>query len=109
MITWIQEKLKETDDLAAIAGSLVDTCLMRGSTDNMTAMLVQLVDGESYDKARIAARNSMFADPPQEDPEYIPGPFYYGEGDESFQYAYKEDAIRAGYALRTPISAYTTF
>jgi len=83
VIKFIAEQLKHTDDLAMICALVLDECLKRGSRDNMTAMIVQFVDGTSYAK----------------DPEYIPGAYFTGESDSKFQDAYAKDALSAGFTL----------
>jgi len=92
--TWIHTALanpsfaiKDGPDLAMVVARLLDTCLLRGSTDNMTAILIQLANGDEYNAK----------------PEYIPGPFYYGEGDSQFREAYKEDAAKSGVSLESAL------
>lgn len=50
----------------------------------MSAMIVQLKDGQQYDQEKI---------------EYIPGPWFGGDKDTKFQSAYATDALAAGYTL----------
>jgi len=85
VIKWVADKLAETDDLAIICASVLDECLKRGSRDNMSAMIIQFVDGTSYHR---------------EDTEYLPGPWYAEEGDTKFQEAYIKDAKDSGYSLQ---------
>jgi len=83
VIKFISEQLKQTDDLAIICAAVLDECLKRGSRDNMSAMIIQFIDGTSY----------------QQSTEYVPGP-YWREGFEGkFQEAYTKDAQAAGYTL----------
>jgi len=84
VIQWIREKMATTNDLADICCKLLDECLNRGSKDNMSAMLVQFIDGSDYE---------------QEKNEYIPGPWFIGDRDNKFQEAYVSDAKAAGYEL----------
>jgi serine/threonine protein phosphatase PrpC len=83
VIKFVQEKMEETDDIAWICALVLDECLKRGSRDNMSAMIVQFVDGTAYAK----------------DPEYLPGPYYSDDGDSKFQEAYMKDAQEAGFSL----------
>jgi serine/threonine protein phosphatase PrpC len=83
VIKYISDQLTQTDDLAVICASVLDECLKRGSRDNMSAMIIQFVDGTSYVKAA----------------EYIPGQYYSSENDSKFQEAYKTDALAAGFTL----------
>jgi len=85
VIKWIADKLAETDDLAIICATVLDECLKRGSRDNMSALIIQFVDGTSYNK---------------EETEYLPGPWYAEEGDTKFQEAYIKDAKDSGYTLQ---------
>eukprot|EP01127_Copromyxa_protea_P006060 TRINITY_DN15871_c0_g1_i1.p1 TRINITY_DN15871_c0_g1~~TRINITY_DN15871_c0_g1_i1.p1 ORF type:complete len:372 (-),score=68.83 TRINITY_DN15871_c0_g1_i1:95-1072(-) len=85
-IDWVAKRLegKEDPDLAQVCAELLDECLVRGSHDNMSAMIVQLKDGTSYNQEKI---------------EYIPGPWFGGDKDTKFQAAYAADALAAGYTL----------
>jgi len=84
VIKYIAEHLQKTDDLATICAAVLDECLKRGSRDNMTAMIVQFLDG-----TQIHAK----------DPEYIPGIYYNSDNDQKFQEAYAKDAQLAGFSL----------
>jgi serine/threonine protein phosphatase PrpC len=84
VIKYIAEQLQKTDDLAIICAAVLDECLKRGSRDNMTAMIVQFVDG-----TQIHAK----------DPEYVPGVYYTSDNDQKFQEAYAKDAQLAGFSL----------
>jgi len=81
VVKWIYTKLEQTDDLAKICADLLDECLLRGSRDNMSAMIVQLKDGLSYNR----------------EDEFIPGPYHEGPRHNEFQEAYKNFAEYAGY------------
>jgi len=83
VIKFIADQLKHTDDLASICATVLDECLKRGSRDNMTAMIIQFVDGTSY------AREL----------EYIPGAYFSSETDAKFQEAYAKDAQAAGFSI----------
>jgi len=83
VIKFIADQLKQTDDLASICAAVIDESLKRGSRDNMTAMIVQFIDGTAYSK----------------DPEYIPGVYFSSENDSKFQEAYAKDALAAGFTL----------
>jgi len=89
VIKFIVEKLSETDDLAIICAQVLDECLKRGSRDNMSAMILQFVDGISYNR---------------EGTEYVPGPFHAEDGDTKFQEAYKKDALEAGFSLEAALN-----
>jgi len=84
VIKFIAEKLNETDDIAHVCAQVLDECLKRGSRDNMSAMIIQFVDGNSYHRDGI---------------EYVPGPYHSEDGDTKFQEAYRKDALEAGYNL----------
>jgi len=85
VIDWIAKKMdaSETPDLAVICGELLDECLTRGSHDNMSAMIIQFVDGVEYAKPV----------------EFVPGPWFDGDNDRKFQAAYTTDAATAGFTL----------
>jgi len=83
VVEWITEKLKKTDDIAMIMAELLDECVLRGSRDNMSAMLIQFKDGTDFDKPD----------------EYIPGPFFEGQKHQKFQDAYKQFAEKAGFTV----------
>jgi len=87
----IADQLKQSDDLAIICAAVLDECLKRGSRDNMTAMIVQFVDGTSYAKEK----------------EYVPGPYFSSENDSKFQEAYSKDAQSAGYTLEQALQKRT--
>jgi serine/threonine protein phosphatase PrpC len=84
VIKFISDQLKQTDDLALVCAAVLDECLKRGSRDNMSAMIVQFTDGTAY---------------AQNEPEYIPGPYFSEENDGKFQEAYAKDAQAAGFTL----------
>jgi len=81
VIKFISDQLKQNDDLAVISALVLDECLRRGSRDNMSAMIIQFIDGTEYAKPM----------------EYIPGPFE--QSDSRFQEAYTKDALAAGFTL----------
>jgi len=83
VIKWITDKLNQTDDLAKITADLLEECVMRGSRDNMSAMIIQLKDGTDYNREN----------------EYIPGPYHEGPRHQEFQDAYKLFAEHCGYSL----------
>jgi len=78
---WIIAKLEQTDDLAKICAELLDECLLRGSRDNMSAMIIQFKDGLNYNREN----------------EFIPGPYHEGPRHNEFQEAYKNFAEYAGF------------
>eukprot|EP01125_Pyxidicula_operculata_P001286 TRINITY_DN11187_c0_g1_i1.p1 TRINITY_DN11187_c0_g1~~TRINITY_DN11187_c0_g1_i1.p1 ORF type:complete len:355 (+),score=81.17 TRINITY_DN11187_c0_g1_i1:84-1148(+) len=84
VVKYVADKLNSTNDLAVICADLLEECLARGSKDNMSVMIIQFEDGESYN---------------QEGFEYRPGPYYNMEGDQKFMEAYERDASAAGYNL----------
>jgi len=80
---WISNKLKETDDLALILAQLLDECLLRGSRDNMSAILIQFKDGTDYER----------------EDDFIPGPYYEGPRHSEYQESYRLFAESAGYTV----------
>jgi len=89
VIKLVADKLADTNDLAFICAHVLDECLKRGSRDNMSAMIIQFVDGTSYHR---------------EGSEYVPGPWHAEEGDTKFQDAYTKDALAAGYTLQDALN-----
>lgn len=89
LIDFISDKLAETKqdfasaDLAKVCAQVLDECLKRGSRDNMSCMIVQFIDGSSFNHKN----------------EYIPGPYFLDDGDSKFRDAYQKDAEAAGYSL----------
>jgi serine/threonine protein phosphatase PrpC len=83
VIKFIADKLEHTNDTALICADVLEECLKRGSRDNMSAMIVQFVDGTDYAK----------------DTEFFPGPYFDQENDTKFQEAYVKDAKDAGFTL----------
>jgi len=61
----------------------LDECLKRGSRDNMSAMIIQFVDGTAYAQPK----------------EYVPGPYFSDEHSVKFQEAYRADAQAAGFSM----------
>jgi serine/threonine protein phosphatase PrpC len=90
VIKFIADQMKHTDDLAKICAEVLDECLKRGSRDNMSAMIVQFVDGTSYSKEQ----------------EYVPGPYFTQDNDSKFQEAYQKDALEAGFTLEQALKKY---
>jgi len=71
-IEFVRERLKKGEtDTAAVISDLLIQVLQKGSKDNMTAMVVQLKNGASYNK----------------EDEFLPGEWYEG-GNDTFQAAY---------------------
>jgi len=93
VIKFISDQLSQTDDIAVICAAVLDECLKRGSRDNMSAMLIQFVDGSSYGK----------------DTEYLPGPYFSGENDSKFQEAYTKDAQAAGFTIEQALQKRASF
>jgi len=90
VVEFIQDALK-TDmaaDPALIVASLLDEALSRGSTDNMTAILVLSQEGKTYH---------------QEEREYLPGNFAVDNNDmlekQDFLNAYQQNATHYGYTV----------
>lgn len=83
VVQYISEKLRETEDLAKITSDLLDECVNRGSKDNMSAMIIQLKDGTSYNSEN----------------EYVPGIYHEEQRFNDFQNAYKLFAEHAGYTV----------
>jgi len=90
VVEWITEKLKQTDDIAQVMAELLDECVLRGSRDNMSAMLIQFKDGTDYEKPD----------------EYIPGPYYEGQKHQKFQDAYRQFAEKAGFTMEDSFKKY---
>jgi serine/threonine protein phosphatase PrpC len=91
---YLDQKLKKNDDLAYIMGELLDECIMRGSKDNVTAILIQFENGTSYH---------------QQYDEFIPGPYPdVGKEDnvKAFKEAYQKNAQREGYDLNEALFLY---
>jgi len=93
VIKYISDQLSQTDDIAFICANVLDECLKRGSRDNMSAMIVQFVDGSIYGK----------------DTEYLPGPYFSGENDSKFQEAYTKDAQAAGFTIEQALQKRASF
>jgi protein phosphatase len=93
VVEWITNKMKETEDLAMIMADLLDECLLRGSRDNMSAMLIQFKDGRDYDK----------------EDEYIPGPYFEGQKHGKFQDAYQQFAEKGGLTVEESRKKYEEF
>eukprot|EP01126_Amoeba_proteus_P043602 TRINITY_DN4794_c0_g1_i11.p1 TRINITY_DN4794_c0_g1~~TRINITY_DN4794_c0_g1_i11.p1 ORF type:complete len:172 (+),score=37.18 TRINITY_DN4794_c0_g1_i11:808-1323(+) len=45
LVNWIATRLETTRNLGVVCGMVLNECLIRGSTDNMSAMLVKFEDG----------------------------------------------------------------
>lgn len=90
IIDFISAKLQETDDLASICADVLDSCLQKGSRDNMSAMIVQFKNGVDY--------NTGF--------EYLPGPYNSDPKHVKFQSAYASDAERNGFSLEEATALY---
>jgi len=90
VIKFVSDQMKHTDDIAKICAEVLEECLKRGSRDNMSAMIVQFIDGTSYDKEK----------------EYVPGPYFTQDNDSKFQEAYQKDALEAGYTLEEALKKY---
>jgi len=89
VIDWVAKKMETTDDLAQICADLLDECLERGSHDNMSAMIIQFVDGRDYER----------------EVEYVPGPYFQdSDNDKKFQSAYVADAEAAGFTLEKALA-----
>ena len=73
VITFVQTKLSQTNDLAAVASMVCDEAVARGSKDNISAMILQFADGTDYQNLT-------------EKVETLPGPFH--RRSEEFQKAY---------------------
>jgi len=84
VMKFISDNLEKTNDLAVVCANVLDECLRRGSRDNMSAMIVQFVNGEDYHSDKN---------------EYVPGTWHAEEGDSRFQEAYRKDASDSGYTL----------
>jgi len=88
VVQWISNQLTKTDDIAAICASVLDECLTRGSRDNMSCIIIQFVNGETYNR---------------QGHEFLPGPWHDEDGDTKFQEAYIKDAQEAGYTLQAAL------
>jgi len=90
VVEWISDRLKETNDIAQIMADLLDECVLRGSRDNMSAMLIQFKDGTDYERGD----------------EYVPGPYYEGPKHQKFQEAYRLFAEKGHCTLEESIKKY---
>jgi len=90
VVEWISDKLKETNDIAQVMAELLDECVVRGSRDNMSAMLVQFKDGTDYEKPD----------------EYVPGQYHEGPRHQKFQEAYKMFAEKYNCSLEESIKKF---
>eukprot|EP01130_Rhizamoeba_saxonica_P016597 TRINITY_DN76_c0_g1_i1.p1 TRINITY_DN76_c0_g1~~TRINITY_DN76_c0_g1_i1.p1 ORF type:complete len:349 (+),score=85.92 TRINITY_DN76_c0_g1_i1:51-1097(+) len=91
VVAYIEKQLKETDDLAVICSRLLDECLERGSKDNMSAILLQFQDGTDYSVDEV---------------EYVPGPYYEGYQNSTFQEAYRQYAEANGFSVASSRELY---
>jgi len=78
-LQFIHDHLKKTNDLAEILSELLSEVLKKGSKDNMSAMIIELKNGEDYSAPD----------------EFIPGK-WYNIGNETFQQGYETDCNRRG-------------
>eukprot|EP01012_Entosiphon_sulcatum_P064211 TRINITY_DN92992_c0_g1_i1.p1 TRINITY_DN92992_c0_g1~~TRINITY_DN92992_c0_g1_i1.p1 ORF type:complete len:436 (-),score=78.17 TRINITY_DN92992_c0_g1_i1:337-1644(-) len=81
VVDFIVSQFEITNDLGVIMSNLCDEALKRGSSDNMTAMLVQFADGRPFKAPR----------------EVVAGPFHPEKP--NFRKAYRGMADRAGITL----------
>eukprot|EP01006_Ploeotia_vitrea_P017222 TRINITY_DN48299_c0_g1_i1.p1 TRINITY_DN48299_c0_g1~~TRINITY_DN48299_c0_g1_i1.p1 ORF type:complete len:868 (+),score=131.17 TRINITY_DN48299_c0_g1_i1:54-2606(+) len=79
VVDFVYSQLKVTNDLGKITARLCDEALRGGSSDNMTAMLIQFKDGTDYRSER----------------EFVPGP-YCPQNHAKFRRAYNDMAQKAG-------------
>ncbi len=77
----MSELSRHPSDPASVMAELLDHSLKHGSKDNMSAMLIELMDGSDYNV---------------NDKEFIPGPYSAAAGNQKFVEAYKTDARRHG-------------
>eukprot|EP01126_Amoeba_proteus_P045318 TRINITY_DN5067_c0_g1_i20.p1 TRINITY_DN5067_c0_g1~~TRINITY_DN5067_c0_g1_i20.p1 ORF type:complete len:354 (-),score=74.76 TRINITY_DN5067_c0_g1_i20:172-1233(-) len=84
LVNWVANKRILSNDLAQICADLLEECLERGSHDNMSAMIIEFKDGSAYHS---------------EKSEYVPGPWFDAEKDDTFRAAYAADALAAGVTL----------
>lgn len=88
-VDFVAKKLAEGQtDLAMIMAQLLDGVLAAGSKDNMTAILIQAVDGTGYR---------------QEKDEFLPGVWHEHRTNATFADAYANDARKHGYTLEQAI------
>jgi len=81
---FIHKEMKESknvQDPASVLVRLIDLSLLKGSKDNMSALMVIFDDGTDYNLKA----------------EFLAGPFHPHKSDEAFRNAYLADAKRCGY------------
>jgi|UniRef100_A0A7S4GIL3 protein phosphatase len=82
VVEFVKQQMEQNaDDIAKVACAVCDEALKRGSTDNITCMVVQFKDGSAFRK----------------DVEFIPGPYHPTK--DNFRKAYKSMAEKAGLTL----------
>jgi len=82
MLEILKTELSRQRDPAYALANLFEECLTSGSQDNMSAILVEFVDGEKYGLERTKS--------------YIPGPLFRERHDPNFVCAYLKDAAKFG-------------
>jgi len=82
VIQFVTVQMEETEDIAMVCCAVCDEALKRGSTDNITCMIVKFENGVEYKK---------------KGHEFIPGPYHPTK--DNFVKAYKYMAEKAGYTM----------
>eukprot|EP01006_Ploeotia_vitrea_P060186 TRINITY_DN75455_c0_g1_i1.p1 TRINITY_DN75455_c0_g1~~TRINITY_DN75455_c0_g1_i1.p1 ORF type:complete len:781 (+),score=128.69 TRINITY_DN75455_c0_g1_i1:85-2343(+) len=80
VVAFVIKQLQTTPDLGKVVARLCDESLRRGSSDNLTAMVVQFKDGT-------ATRGMK---------EFVPGPFFPRANQDKFKKAYETMVAKAG-------------
>eukprot|EP01127_Copromyxa_protea_P007097 TRINITY_DN17018_c0_g1_i1.p1 TRINITY_DN17018_c0_g1~~TRINITY_DN17018_c0_g1_i1.p1 ORF type:complete len:741 (+),score=107.61 TRINITY_DN17018_c0_g1_i1:34-2256(+) len=90
LVDWVGSVMPATNNLGVVCGSALNECLLRGSNDNMSAMIVKFEDGSDY----------------PDSVKFIPGPYKIPkqlkprpDAQRIFQCAYMENAREYGYSL----------
>lgn len=82
VVEFVKPLMETTEDIAMVCAAVCDEALRRGSTDNITCMIVQFKDGREFKK---------------KGNEFIPGP--YQPTKDNFKKAYKYMAEKAGLTM----------
>eukprot|EP01012_Entosiphon_sulcatum_P066541 TRINITY_DN95836_c0_g1_i1.p1 TRINITY_DN95836_c0_g1~~TRINITY_DN95836_c0_g1_i1.p1 ORF type:complete len:488 (-),score=48.51 TRINITY_DN95836_c0_g1_i1:91-1485(-) len=93
VVQFVARQLRLQSDPGVVAAMLCDEALRRGSTDNMTAMIVLFEEGSQWNTAAAPGAASG----PTEVTEIVPGPYYHA--DDTFRATYRKMAERFGVSL----------
>jgi len=94
LVEWLGKQIETTPNLGVVCGHTLNECLARGSTDNMSAILVRFKDDpQMLDTCK------FFPGPPKIPKKHKPPP----EAQRIYQKAYIENSLEAGYTLEEAI------